>query len=40
MFADTIYNSFEIGVSAYNGTDKPTTLYVDDVEISDQPLSN
>ena len=40
VFADTIYNSFEIGVSAYNGTDKPTTLYVDDVEISDQPLSN
>ena len=37
VFAHAIYNSFEIGVSAYNGSDKPTTLYVDDVTISNQP---
>jgi len=35
--AHTIYNSFEIGISAHNDREKPATLYVDDVSISDQP---
>ncbi|MEY4484866.1 MAG: hypothetical protein RL693_2318 [Verrucomicrobiota bacterium] len=38
VLAHTIYNSFEIGISAYNEQGKYATLYVDDVSISDQPL--
>ena len=38
VLAHAIYNSFEIGISAYNEQDKPATLYVDDVLISDQPM--
>ena len=33
-----IYNSLEIGISAYNEKDKPGTLYVDDVSISDHRM--
>ena len=36
--AHTIYNSLEIGISAYNEQGKPATLYVDDVSISNQLL--
>ena len=39
VLANTIYNSFEIGISAYNEKDKTATLYVDDVEISAQPMA-
>jgi hypothetical protein len=35
----TIYNSFEIGITAHNDRSKPATLYVDDVAISDQPTN-
>ncbi len=35
-----IYNSFEIGISAYNEQGKRATLYVDDVSISDQPMKD
>lgn len=38
VLAHAIYNSFEIGISAYNEKDKPAILYVDDVSISDQPI--
>jgi len=38
VLAHAIYNSLEIGISAYGEQDKPGTLYVDDVEISDQPI--
>ena len=38
VLACAIYNSLEIGISAYNEKDKPATLYVDDVSISDQPM--
>lgn len=38
VLAHTIYNSFEIGISAYNEQGKSATLYVDDVSISDQPI--
>lgn len=34
----TIYNSLEVGISAYNEKGNSATLYVDDVEISDEPL--
>ena len=37
VLAHAIYNSFEIGISAYNEKEKAATLYVDDVSISDQP---
>ncbi|MFA6544312.1 MAG: heparin lyase I family protein [Limisphaerales bacterium] len=40
VLAHAIYNSFEIGISAYNGQDKPSTLYVDDVSISGQPIND
>ena len=36
--ANTIYDSLEIGISAYNEQDKSATLYADDVSISNQPL--
>ena len=39
VLANTIYNSFEIGISAYNEKEKTATLYVDDVEISAQPMA-
>ncbi len=35
-----IYNSFEIGISAYNEQGKRATLYVDDVSISNQPMKD
>ena len=38
VLAHVIYNSLEIGISAYNEKDKSATLYVDDVSISDQPF--
>jgi hypothetical protein len=38
VLAQAIYNSFEIGISAYNEQGKSTILYVDDVSISDQPI--
>jgi hypothetical protein len=37
--ACTIYNSLEIGVTAHNDRNRPTTLYVDDIAISDQPIN-
>jgi hypothetical protein len=33
-----IYNSLEVGISAYNELGKTATLYVDDVRISNEPL--
>ena len=38
ILANTIYNSLEIGLSAYNEHYKSATLDVDDVSISNQPL--
>lgn len=38
VLAQAIYNSFEIGISAYNEDGKAATLYVDDVSISDEPM--
>ena len=38
VLAKTIYNSFEVGISAYNEKQKTATLYLDDVSISDQPI--
>jgi hypothetical protein len=35
-----IYNSFEVGISAYNEQQKAATLYVDDISISDQRISD
>ena len=37
VLAHAIYNSLEIGTSAYNEQGKSATLYVDDVSISDRP---
>jgi len=37
--AHTIYNSFEIGISAHNDRSQSATLYVDDVSISDKPAN-
>ena len=37
--AHTIYNSFEIGISAYSTGPEPATLYVDDVSISGRPIN-
>ncbi|MBI5395612.1 MAG: heparin lyase I family protein [Verrucomicrobia bacterium] len=36
--AHTIYNSFEIGITAHNDRGKPATLYVDDVAIANKPM--
>jgi hypothetical protein len=38
VLARTIFNSFEVGISAYNEDGKAATLYVDDVSISVQPM--
>ncbi|MFM7554914.1 MAG: heparin lyase I family protein, partial [Verrucomicrobiota bacterium] len=38
VLSHAIYNSFEIGISAYNEQGKTATLYVDDVSISNQPM--
>ena len=38
VLAHAIYNSIEIGISAYNEQGKAATLYVDDFCISDQPI--
>jgi hypothetical protein len=38
VLANTIYNSFETGISAYNEQGKTATLYVDDVSISDRRM--
>ena len=38
LLSHMIYNSFEVGISAYNEQGGAATLYVDDVAISDQPL--
>lgn len=38
VLAHAIYNSFEIGISAYNEQGTKATLYVDDVSISDRPM--
>ncbi len=40
ILANAVYNSFEIGISAYNEKDRSATLYVDDVSISDQPMKD
>ncbi len=40
VLAHAIYNSFEIGISAYNEQGRPATLYVDDVSVSDQPIQD
>lgn len=37
ILAHTIYNSFEIGITAHNNRTKPATLYVDAVSIADKP---
>ena len=39
MLPHLINNSFEICISAYNEKGNPATLYVDDVSISDRPLT-
>jgi hypothetical protein len=39
VLAHAIYNSLEIGISAYNEQGKAATLYVDDFCISDQPIN-
>jgi len=38
VLADAIYNSLETGITAYNEQGRPATLFVDDVEISAEPL--
>ncbi len=38
VLAHAIYNSIEIGISAYNEQGKTATLYVDDFHISHQPI--
>jgi hypothetical protein len=38
VLANAIYNSIEIGISAYNEQGNTATLYVDDFHISDQPI--
>lgn len=38
VLANAIYNSLEVGISAYNEKDSTATLYIDDVRISDQPI--
>lgn len=38
VLAHAIYNSIEIGISAYNEQGKTATLYVDDFRISNQPI--
>lgn len=38
VLAHAIYNSLEIGISAYGEQDKSGALYVDDISISDQPM--
>jgi hypothetical protein len=40
VLAHAIYNSIEIGISAYNEQGKTSTLYVDDFYISDQPIKD
>ena len=40
VLAQAIYNSFEIGISAYNEKGKSAILFVDDVSISDQPMTD
>jgi len=39
VLAGAIYNSLEIGISAYNEQRRPATLFVDDVEISAEPIA-
>jgi len=34
----TIYNSLEVGLSAYSRSSRPATLYVDDIQISNEPI--
>jgi len=38
VLANAIYNSLEVGITAYNEQGRAATLYVDDVEISTAPL--
>ncbi|NBV45841.1 MAG: hypothetical protein EBR86_09435 [Planctomycetia bacterium] len=38
VVAHAIYNSLEVGISAYNEQESTATLYVDDVSISDHPM--
>jgi len=40
VLSHAIYNSIEIGISAYNEQGKTATLYVDDFCISDQPIKD
>ncbi len=37
-FRSAIYSSLEVGISAHSFGDRPCTLYVDDVRVSDAPL--
>lgn len=39
VLATAIYNSLEVGISAYNEQGRPATLYVDDVTISTEPIA-
>lgn len=39
VMASAIYNSLEVGISAYNEQGRPATLYVDDVRISTDPIT-
>jgi len=39
VLANAIYNSLEVGISAYSEAGRPATLYVDDVEISAEPIA-
>lgn len=38
VLASAIYNSLEVGITAYNEQGRPATLYVDDVAISSEPI--
>ena len=38
VLADAIYNSLEVGVTAFNEQGRPATLFMDDVEISTEPI--
>lgn len=38
LLPHTIYNSFEVGISAYSEMKGPCTLFVDDVIVSNQPI--
>jgi len=40
VLASAIYNSLEVGITAYNEQGRPATLHVDDVSISTEPFAD